>query len=130
MHPVEERLQRPHVEERRWHAPIEERIESRLPPCPLRIQCESQSLILPPPLTLPSSSAMVPQPWCRSRAGVPPRPRGGAGEAQLGGAHRCLSAAYASSKCLTFCPQGAAPRVFTWLFPLNKSFCNRNHRLQ
>ena len=70
MHPVEERRRRPLSRSGSG---------DRLPPCPLRIQCESQSPILLPPLTLPSSSAMVPQPWCRSRAGVPPRPRGGAG---------------------------------------------------
>ena len=62
MHPVEERRRRPHIEERRRHAPIEERIESRLPPCPLRIQCESQSLILPSPL----SPCPPPPPWCRN----------------------------------------------------------------
>ena len=65
MHPVEERRRRAPVEERRWRAPIEEWIESRLP----RARCEFNVSRNPPsssPLTLPSSSAMVPQPWYRS----------------------------------------------------------------
>ena len=78
VHPVEERRRRP---------PSRSGSGDRLPPCPLRIQCESQSPILLPPLTLPSSSALVPQPsWSAAAASWRGRD-GSTGYADLGPRH-------------------------------------------